>query len=131
MNILVDADALVALAKEDDANHKKAVEIARRIKEANLFLSPLTIPEAVSVLSHRVSQPAAVAFLREALQRRFSAFSLTEELEAGTDKIFVAQKARGTSWADCLNIALARQYSVDAIFSFDKVYARNGLKVLS
>lgn len=49
MQILVDADALVALAKKDDSNHQKALKIAQELKSAVLFASCFTIPEATTV----------------------------------------------------------------------------------
>ena len=51
MKILVDADFLVALAKEDDSNHEKAILKARDLKEAAIFITPFTIPESVTVVS--------------------------------------------------------------------------------
>lgn len=130
MNILIDADALVALVKEDDANHRKAVKIAQKIKKDSLFISPLTIPEAASVISHRVSQPAAKVFLKEARKRKLAVISLNAELEEKADEVFLDQKTKGTSWPDCLNIAIAKKYAIEAIFSFDKVYSKSGLRVL-
>lgn len=130
MNVLVDADALVAIAKVDDSNHQKASKLAQRIEKASLFISPFTIPEAVSVISHKVSQEAACLFLKEVRKKKITTLPLTEEIIEETDRIFINQKKKGTSWPDCLNMAIAGKYTIDFIFSFDKVYERNGYKTL-
>jgi len=128
MKILVDADALVALAKEDDSNHQKAIKIAQRLKKETLCITPLTIPEAATVLSYRVSQKAARQFLKEAKERRLIELSLTPLLVQLTDEIFLKQKKKGTSWIDCLNVTTIKTHHLDGIFSFDKFYSKFDFK---
>ncbi|MBM3209240.1 PIN domain-containing protein [Candidatus Shapirobacteria bacterium] len=130
MKILVDADALVALAKGDDANHQKAVKIAAKIKKETIFLAPLAVAETATVLSYRVSQKAAILFLKEIRQRQLVELPLTIATSRLADEIFLAQKKRGISWIDCLNVAMAKQEEIGAIFSFDKFYRQFGLKLL-
>lgn len=131
MNLLIDADALVALSKRDDSNHTKALKIAKKIKSASLFASPLAIPEAASVISHRVSQKMASSFLKEARKKKITIIPLTSELEKLADEIFMSQNQKGTSWPDCLNLAIAKKYGLEAIFSFDKIYPKNNLRIFS
>lgn len=131
MNILIDADALVALSKIDDSNHAKAIRITKKIKSASLFASPLAIPEAASVISHRVSQKMASVFLKEAREKKITIIPLNSKLEKLADEIFIAQNKKGTSWPDCLNLAIARKYGIQAIFSFDKIYPKNNLRIFS
>ncbi|MBM3283609.1 type II toxin-antitoxin system VapC family toxin [Candidatus Gottesmanbacteria bacterium] len=128
MKILVDADVLVALAKEDDNNHPKAVKIAKSLEKETLFITPLAIPEAATVLSYRISQKIAGQFLNEARQRKLVELSLTPQTCLLTDEIFLKQKQRGISWIDCLNIAMVQVYHLDGIFSFDKFYSKFSLK---
>lgn len=126
MKILVDADALVALAKEDDANHRKAVKIAQRLKKETLYVTPLTIPEAATVLSYRVSQKAAQRFLKEARQRRLIELPMMTQASLLADEIFLKQNKKGTSWIDCLNVAMAQIHNLEGIFSFDRFYQKFG-----
>lgn len=130
MKILVDADALVALAKEDDTNHTKAVKIAKSLKKETLYITPLTIPEAATVLSYRLSQKAAKQFLKEARQRKLVELSLTPQVCLLADEIFLKQEGRGTSWIDCLNVAVVYSHHLEGIFSFDKFYSKFNLKHL-
>ena len=125
MNILLDADLLVALVKSDDKNHEKARLIANEIKDCPLFVSPLTIPEAATVLSHKVSHRAACYFLREVRKRRYLTLNLTQELERQADGIFLKENRKGASWPDCLNLACLEIHHLDGIASFDKIYKRH------
>jgi len=129
--ILVDADALVALAKPDDSNHKKALKIAKKIKHSALFITPFTIPEAATVISYRVSQKAAKTFLKAARERNLVELSLTTQAVKSADEIFLSQKRKGTSWIDCLNVTMVKIHSLDGIFSFDKFYSRVGIKLIN
>lgn len=131
MKILVDADALVALVKEDDSNYKKAVKIAQRLKKETLYVTPLTIPEATTVLSYRVSQEAAQKFLKEARQRKLIELPLTTQTSILADEIFLKQRKKGTSWIDCLNVAMAKIHNLARIFSFDRFYKEFGLLIES
>jgi len=128
--ILVDADALVALAKLDDSNHKKALIIAKRLKKDTLFITPLTIPETATVISYRVSHNSAKVFLLDARKRNLVELPLNLSEVNAADEIFLAQKRKGISWIDCLNVALIKINSFDGIFSFDKFYPKQGIKLI-
>lgn len=127
MKIFVDADALVALAKEDDTNHQKAIKIASSLKKVSLYVSPFTIPEAATVLSYRVSQKAAKQFLKEARKRKLIELKITSQVSRLADEIFLKQRKKGTSWIDCLNVAMIKTYKLQGIFSFDKFYKKLGI----
>lgn len=129
--ILIDADALVALAKEDDFNHKRALKIAKLLEKDALFVTPLTIPEATTVISYRLSQKSAKLFLIEARKKNLMEFPLTLEAQKLADEIFLAQKRKGTSWIDCLNVAMVRIHSLEGIFSFDKFYPQQGINLIA
>lgn len=131
MKILVDANALVALAKEDDTNHQKAIKVATSLKRATLYVSPFTIPEAATVLSYRVSQKAAKEFLKEARKRKLVELKITPQISQLADEIFLKQRKKGISWIDCLNVALIKTYKLSGIFSFDKFYKKAGTTLVS
>jgi len=122
MKILIDADFLIALVKEDDINHNRAVKKAKLFEEALLFITPFCIPEAATVLSYKVSHKTAKEFLRETRKRRFIEVYLDKKITELADGIFLSQNKKGTSWVDCLNIAVVEFYQLDGILSFDKFY---------
>lgn len=128
--ILVDADALVAIAKEDDTNHDKAIKIARLLAKETLFLSPITIPEAATVLSYRVSHVDAKNFLQEVRKRNLIELTLDFDTQQKADEIFLSQSKKGISWFDCLNVAYVKINGLEGIFSFDKFYKKIGIKTI-
>jgi predicted nucleic acid-binding protein len=130
--IHVDADVLIALSKEFDSNHDKAVAISKSFKDKKVvfYVSPFAIPEAATALSYDIGQTYANEFLISIRKQNFEELNFTKEVRLATDKIFLAQAKNGTSWFDCANVALYYSYEFDAIFSFDKFYIRSGLKIL-
>ena len=129
MKILVDADFLVALNKPNDTNFKNALSKVVFFKESEIFITQFTIPEAITVLSYKTSQEQAKKFLTESRSNNFSVIELDESLQEKTDQIFLAQKKKGTSWVDCLNVAAIQYYHLDGILSFDRFYQQVGVKV--
>ncbi len=133
LNILLDTDALVALTKTGDSNRQKAIRTYQRLKEngVQFFLSPFTTAETVTVLSYRLSHKEAKKFLIEARKTDLPVLSLEDNSPNLTDQWFLKQNKKGTSYFDCYNMALLTRYKnqLDAIFSFDSVYKRNGFKI--
>ncbi len=127
--ILVDTDFLFALVIESDAHHTAAIEKIQKYEKEHLFITSFTIPEAVTVISHKVSQEQARKFLKQARESKFTVIDLEEKFMIKTDEIFIAQKKKGTSWADCLNVAAILTYRLDGILSFDRFYKQVGISV--
>ncbi|MBU1127153.1 PIN domain-containing protein [Patescibacteria group bacterium] len=132
-DILVDADALVALIKTNDSNHKKALEINDKLqkKGTTYYLSPFTTAEVTTVLSYKVSQQAAKSFLKEIRKLDLPILKLEEKHSSLADKWFLKQNKKGVSYFDCYNMALLERYKaqITAIFSFDAIYKKNGFKL--
>lgn len=133
LDILVDADALVALVKTNEPNHKKALSISKalRKKGCSWYISPFTIGEVVTVISHKVNQTTAKKVLKELRKQNLNILVLKDEYINLADNWFNKQNKKGTSYFDCYNMALLERYrkQLNAIFSFDSVYKRNGFKL--
>ena len=132
-SILLDTDAIVALVKEDDSNHKKALQLNQRLKgmKVKSFLSPFTTFETATVISYKISHPRAKDFLRSVRANNLPIVELDKGGELA-DLWFYKQTKKGTSYFDCYNMALLERYKnqINAIFSFDEVYKRNGFTLL-
>ena len=96
------------------------------------YISPFTIGEVVTVVSHKINQAVAKEVLRELRKRTLNELTLKDEHLHLVDEWFSKQSKKGTSYFDCYNMALLERYKnqIDAIFSFDEVYKRNGFKIL-
>lgn len=133
LDILVDADALVALIKINEPNHKRALSISDALqkKGCTWYISPFTIGEVVTVISHKVNQAIAKKVLKELRRQNLNLLTLKDEHVHLADDWFNKQSKKGTSYFDCYNMALLERYGnqLNAIFSFDGVYKRNGFKI--
>ncbi len=94
--VLIDADAFIALVKEDDTNHARAVELLERLEPL-----PITFVTTNYVFSEAVTVIRALHLFRK-------------------------QSSKNTSFVDCSNMALLEYYDAQYIFSFDAVYKSNG-----
>lgn len=130
LDVIIDADVLVALVKSDDSNYQKALNISESLQKRGCtwYISPYTIGEVVTVISYKVSQTAAKKVLKELRKQNLNVLALNEEQLHLADNWFNKQSKKGTSYFDCYNMALLERYKnqLDAIFSFDTVYKRNG-----
>lgn len=127
MKALADADFLVALAKEDDSNHKKVLVKLAELENVIVFITPFAIPEAATVLSYKVSQNAAKTFLVSLRQKNFIELPMEKMVSEEADRIFLSRKEKGISWIDCFNVASVKSYKLDGILSFDKFYKKVGV----
>jgi predicted nucleic acid-binding protein len=131
IKIFVDADALVALTVETDTNHEKARSLLNRLTvNPVLFLtSNYVFSESITIISQRASHQTAVTFIVK-MQSMESPFQITradENIEEEAISVFKAQTSKNTSYVDCTNMVFMKQLDLDAIFSFDEVYRKNGL----
>ncbi len=131
-DVLVDADALVALVKVNEPNHRKALQISETLqkKGCTWYVSPFTVAEVVTVISHKVDQVTAKRVLKELRKQNLNTLTLKDEYLELADNWFNKQNKKGTSFFDCYNMALLERYGkqLNAIFSFDGVYKKNGFK---
>ncbi|OGH47219.1 MAG: hypothetical protein A3A51_01675 [Candidatus Levybacteria bacterium RIFCSPLOWO2_01_FULL_39_10] len=134
LDVLVDADALIALIKTDDPNHKRALSISRVLQKKGCiwYISPFTIGEVVTVISHKISQTTAKKVLKELRRQNLNELTLKAEHTHLVNGWFIKQDKKGTSYFDCYNMAILDRYKkqLDGIFSFDSVYKKNGFKLL-
>ena len=133
MTLFVDSDGFVALSKEDDTNHDKAIKILQKaINIGVLFVtSNYVFSEVVTVLSQRSGHEAALRFIRR-MKSPASGYNfewIDENVEKEAINIFSQQTSKNVSFVDCTNMAVMKIKRIDAVFSFDDVYRKNGFSV--
>jgi len=131
--IFVDSDVFVALVNTSDANHSKARRISNYLLDlkANLFTSVLVVEELVSVLAIKYGLKSdAIRFAREVIGDMNFVNVDPTDLQNSLE-ILKNQPSAKISLQDCVNIYLVKKHQFDAIFSFDKIYGRNGLTYAS
>ena len=134
LTVFVDADAFVALAREDDTNHTLALAVLARFttQPTTLITSNYVFAECVTVISQRIDHAAALAFINtiKTPQSVFTMHRITEELEDAALRLFSEQTSKNVSFVDCTNMAIVTQRRIDYIFSFDQVYRKNGYRLV-
>lgn len=132
-NILLDSDSFIALAKPTDTNHAQAVKIHKKLltQPTNYFVSNLVFAETTTVISQRVGHTQAQQHIKNIKKQvslgKLNYIYVDQKIEDLAIKIFKKQTSKNTSFVDCTNIAIYQKYKLDAIFSFDKHYKKNGV----
>lgn len=122
--IVVDSDILVALYKPHDSNHKKALDLVKKLKDSGFVFSILNIvlQESATVISHHMGMEDARKFYAGIFAFVDKIINVDDNLEKSAWEIFLKQTKRGTSFVDCANMAVCDSYKIDGILSFDEFY---------
>lgn len=135
LTVFVDSDAFVALSKKDDSSFIKANKILNNLKlqKARLCTSNYVFSETITVISKKVGRMAALSYIGilKSLQNPFTVRWMDENIENIAIEIFRQQTSKNVSFVDCANMAVVKHDHIDAIFSFDEIYRKNGFKLLS
>lgn len=130
--IFVDSDAFIAIYSKKDLHHKKAVEISKNLKKDKtpLVTSWDVVDETATKLSFFLLKKTSLRFLKTLMRGKIAITYPNEEISQEAIKIFKKQKSKRVSLTDCTNMAMAQKRGIEAFFSFDKHYEKNGFKLL-
>lgn len=133
MKILIDSDALFALYVASDIHHQKALEILQKllVQNVELLTTSVVVQETATVISFRLGQTQAKDFLIRLNKIDIKQLFLGEKLAARAWRVFNDQNKKGTSFVDCANVAFCREMGISRVFSFDKIYRRFNLQLLT
>ena len=133
MKVLIDSDALYAMFLAEDSSHKAAAAAMRVFvdRHDDLYVSNLVLQEVATVLSYRFGQKIANEFIFSFEKTGFVKLFVDEGLTHQSWQLFKKQTKKGTSFVDCSNLVICREMKFEAIFSFDKFYPRNKIKIVS
>lgn len=130
-DVLIDSDAFVGLLHIPDFHHKQVKKIFAKMEKDKLSFvtTSYVVMEVATVLSHKSGQNIAKRFL--SLVDKIPTIHISRDFcKAGLD-IFSQQNKKGNSVVDCTNVAVMRQFEIEKILSFDKVYEKVfGLEVM-
>lgn len=135
LTVLVDSDAFVAMSKHDDSSFLKSQRIINdlKLKHAKLFTSNYVFSETITVISQKIGHDAALSYINimKSPHNPFGIRWIDETIENMALQIFAKQTSKNTSFIDCTNMAIMKHDNLDAIFSFDEIYRKNGFKLVS
>lgn len=130
--IVVDADAIIAQANPNDANHTKSLFIGGNLShlQARFIYPASAVAEAVTVLQGRLdngiaAQALAVSFTNIHMQIA----EINQAIIAVALGYFSSSMSKKNTFFDCIVAAVAQKYRADAIFSYDRFYSKKGFAV--
>jgi len=140
--VIADSSALVSLASVTDQNHSKAVLYSQSFVKTNrpLIIPSEVIAETINTIGRKISHQMAMAVGNELLGS--SAYFI---VDSNTDLRIIAfdkfKKQKGppelslkpakASFTDCVVMAVADYYETKDIFGFDKIFSKNGFKIIT
>lgn len=133
MNTVVcDADALIALVHDGDANHDKAVAISTKLLEKGVaVVFPNTaILEAITALKRALNLPEKSSLVNRQYQEGvFVVEYVDEKIQMLSGKYYEGAISKQNTAFDAIVAACAKKLNADAIFSFDEWYPKLGFKL--
>lgn len=129
MSLVADSDFLIALYKQDDANHQRALKLAEKIvrQKESLVLSVFVYAETATMLTQKVSPKTGAHFIRDIESQRLPVLQSNRPWFERAKNIFSRQSSKNVSFVDATNIALVGLIGSSSIVSFDKDYQKNGV----
>ncbi|MEK9143971.1 MAG: PIN domain-containing protein [Patescibacteria group bacterium] len=134
LRILLDSDALIAMVEGSDASHERATEIFRILiaRNACLFIASTTVAEVITTLQRKYGHRSAAGDLYERLLTHWvEVVPVDRDLISGAHAYYTSFGSKQNTIFDAINIAAVKTYHLDAIFSFDRWYARQGVTMVS
>lgn len=127
-----DADSLIALAYQDDANHLKAKKVGEwLLSEGYEIVYPNTaILEAITSLKRALNLPDKAELInRQYQQGAFTVEYIGEEIQRGASQRFGKGGSKKNTIFDAVVAETAVWLKADYIFSFDSWYPKEGFKL--
>lgn len=127
--IITDADALVALALEEDINHIKTKELLIQLISRNaIIVTPISaFAEAVTVLKWRLQKPELSQDLIDQCKKgKLPVVGIDNDVNTIALDFFKSNDSKSNTYFDAIIAAFAKKYNATAIFSLDKWYKKQG-----
>lgn len=134
LTIINDADAIIALVNENDANHEKAVTISGMLtKQQATVLTPVTsVIEAITALKRAINRPDLAKEIVAACQNgNIATIDVPADILPEAIPFFNPDSSKQDTMFDAVIAAMAKRYNADAIFSFDKGYKKTGILLVA
>lgn len=132
--IINDADAIIALVNEDDANHQQAVTISEMLTEKNATLiTPVTaVIEAITALKRVVNRPdLAKVIVAACMTGDIPTVDVPADILPEAIKFFNPEGSKQDTMFDAVVAAMAKRHNAQAIFSFDQGYKKTDIPIVS
>ena len=133
LTVIVDADAIVAQVSITDSNYQKAGLISEKLKkfEARIVYPATAVTEAVTVLQKKQSSAIAYGTANILIVGGVEIADVNYLTLLTAMNYFKPAGSKKNTLFDCIIMAVADRYETDIIFSFDKIYKKQGYRLVS
>lgn len=132
--IIADADAFIAIVNSNDSNNQKAVEILEKLQQLKIeiFFPVTAISEAITSAQRKNSDPKlAKALVEIAISGDINTLEVEPVVIIEAAKLYNPTSSKQNTFFDSIIAAMAIKNNALAVFSFDKWYKSQGLKLAS
>ncbi len=132
MTIYIDSDAFIGIESASDSLHSTAVQLLEQLQgnPFSLYTSWDVVDEVATKLSYYVSREHSLSFIQFLDEYNIHILYPTKERHRNAVALFSQISSKRVSMTDCMNMTLVTELELDCIFSFDKIYKRQGYKTL-
>ena len=130
--VIADADAFIAIVNSNDSNNSKAVEVLERLQylNAEVFFPVTAISEAITSAQRKNSDPKlAKAMVEIAISGDINTLGVEPDIIMEAAKLYNPIGSKQNTFFDAIVAAIAIKNNALAVFSFDKWYKSQGLKL--
>lgn len=127
--VYVDADFFIGLYSKGDIHHPTCLKLTESINE-DFITSMDVIDEVATKLSYFSDKKISLQFLKDITSEKITVVYPDYSLFTCALEIFKKQTSKKISWTDCMNMAIATAKEIDTFLSFDKVYEKNGFRLM-
>lgn len=130
--IFLDANFIIDLFVDNSNNHKKALNIWRKIKNEDLIISNSIILEVMTVLNIKLKVSKEI-LEKSYLKLNSGKFKIVEDIQLynNTIKRQIQYLPERLPFFDCLYLELIEQLEIKKIVTFDKHFNNKGIKVIN
>ncbi len=127
--IIVDADAIIAQADQNDSHHQTAIKISQSLAnlQAHVVYPATAIAESNAYMQRVLGNtPSAYRTAMTFADPGIEIAQVNHETIKSALKFFSPTTSKKNTLFDCIVAAIAEEYNADAIFSFDRFYVKKG-----
>lgn len=132
-SVLLDSDAIIASILDDDFLHDRAMDVFTQLarKQVAFSITATTVAETVVGLHRKFNERRrALDFLDKIINHWAKLVVVDESIMSEAYRILLRSQSKQNTIFDAINLAAVSRYHLDAIFSFDRWYARQGAKMV-
>lgn len=122
--VFVDTSYLVSLLVDTDSNHKRAINLSKKIT-GKLYISNYILQELSTVVSRMRGTQFIVEWLNKAYKSEyFEIIYATHPLDLQTIELTRIEANKNISFADYSKIIFMKEYEIDKLLAFDSHFKK-------